>query len=415
MGKRALPCQSTWPAIFQELSRPMPSDQNPWNLGGNGARRPPNPPIKGPWGGGGGGPGGSGPQIPPELENLLTQLRALFNRFFGGGSLGLAIIAAIAVACIWLASGFYRVEPDEEGLVLRFGAYVGNTGPGLNWHLPYPVETAQILPVTRINRVEIGFRSSAVDEPDVTARSPEGRVEPARGMPARDLAEESLMLTGDENIVDINASVFWKISDAAAYAFNTRNPGYTVKSAAESVLRQVVGHTPIQSALTEGRAAIEQAVTTGTQAILDQYHSGVQITQVQLQKVDPPADVIESFRDVQRANTDADTARNDAQSYANDIVPRARGESAAILAEATGAKQAAVSAANGQSQRFLSVYAAYSLAKDVTLKRLYIETMQDVLSHAPTIVIDDKLKSLLPTLQLNGPAPAPARSQGDDK
>jgi membrane protease subunit HflK len=197
----------------------MPSDQNPWNLGGNGARRPPNPPIKGPWGGGGGsGPGGNGPQIPPELENLLTQLRALFNRFFGGGSLGLSIIAAIAVACIWLASGFYRVEPDEEALVLRFGAYIDNTGPGLNWHLPYPIDTVQILPVTRINRVEIGFRSSAVDEPDVTARTPEGRVEPARGMPARDLAEESLMLTGDENIVDINASVFWRISDASAYA-----------------------------------------------------------------------------------------------------------------------------------------------------------------------------------------------------
>ncbi len=385
----------------------MPSDQNPWNIGGNGARRPPTTPIKGPWGGSGGGSGGGGPggQLPPDLEKALAQLRALFTRFLGGGASGLAIVAVIAVAAIWLATGIYRVEPDEEGLVLRFGAYVGSTPPGLNYHAPWPIETALILPVTRINRVEIGFRSSATEDEDITPRTPEGRAEPARGAPARDLAEESLMLTGDENIVDINASVFWRIADAPAYAFNTRNPGYTVKSAAESVLRQVIGHTQIQSALTEGRAAIEQAVTTGTQAILDQYKSGVEITQVQLQKVDPPADVVESFRDVQRATTDADTARNDAQSYANDVVPRARGDSAAILAAANGAKTAAVSRANGEAQRFLSVFAAYSQAKDVTLKRLYIETMEDVLSHTPTIVVDDKLRGLLPTLQLDKSAP----------
>ncbi len=382
----------------------MPSDQNPWNIGG-GARRPPNPPIKGPWSGGGGGNGGgTGGQLPPELERLLDQLRALARRFLGGGTAGLAIVALVAVAALWLATGIYRVEPDEQGLVLRFGAYVGSTPPGLNYHLPWPIETVQILPVTRINRVEIGFQSST-DEPDVTARTlGGGREEPVRGLPARDVTAESLMLTGDENIVDINASVFWRISDAPAYAFNTRNPNYTVKSAAESVLRQVVGHTPIQSALTEGRAAIEEAVTKGTQAILDQYKSGIEITQVQLQKVDPPADVIEAFRDVQRANTDADTARNEAQSYANDIVPRARGEAAAITAEATGAKTAAVSMANGEAQRFLSVYAAYSQAKDVTLRRLYIDTMQDVLAHTPSIVVDDRVRSILPTLGLGGPA-----------
>ncbi len=383
----------------------MPSDQNPWNIGG-GARRPPNPPIKGPWGGGGGGNGtGPGGHIPPELERILDQLRALARRFLGGGSAGLAVVAFVAVAALWLATGIYRVEPDEQGLVLRFGAYVGSTPPGLNYHLPWPIETVQILPVTRINRVEIGFQSST-DEPDVIARTlGGGREEPVRGLPARDVTAESLMLTGDENIVDINAAVFWRISDAPAYAFNTRNPNYTVKSAAESVLRQVIGHTPIQSALTEGRAAIEEAVTKGTQAILDQYKSGIEITQVQLQKVDPPADVIEAFRDVQRATTDADTARNEAQSYANDIVPRARGESAAILAEANGAKTAAVATASGEAQRFLSVYAAYTQAKDVTLKRLYIDTMQDVLAHTPTIVVDDKVRSILPTLGLNAPAP----------
>jgi membrane protease subunit HflK len=267
-----------------------------------------------------------------------------------------------------------------------------------------------LLPVTRINRVEIGFRSTEADDETPTPTTPEGRSEPIRDQPDRDLREESLMLTGDENIVDINAAVFWRISNAPDYAFNTRNPGYTVKSAAESMLRQVIGHTNIQSALTGGRAAIEQAVATGTQKILDAYGSGVEITQVQLQKVDPPEDVIESFRDVQRANTDADRARNEAQSYANDIVPRARGEAAAILANAAGDKQAAISRATGESQRFLSVYAAYAQAKDVTLKRLYIETMQDLLKNSDTIVVDDRLRGLLSTLSLNRtttPAEAP--------
>ena len=368
----------------------MPSDQNPWNLGGDGARRP-NPPIKGPWGPSGGGGG----QLPPEVERLMAQWRALLARFFGrggapGGRGGLLIAGLVAVGAIWLATGFYRVEPDEQGLVLRFGAYVRSSPPGLNYHAPWPVETASIVPVTRINHVEIGFRNAGEEDTDTS------------GAPSRDLAEESLMLTGDENIVDINATVFWHITDAAAYRFKTRNPDSTVKAAAESVLRQVLGHTQIQSALTEGRAAIEQAVTTGTQAILDQYGTGVEITQVQLQKVDPPAEVIESFRDVQRANTDADTQRNDAQSYANDVVPRARGESAAILAGATGARQAAISSATGEAQRFLSVYAAYTQAKDVTLRRLYIETMQEILKNSPSIVVDDKLRGLLPMLQLNG-------------
>ncbi len=385
----------------------MPSDQNPWNLGG-GPRRPSNP-IQGPWGGGGSGGG----QLPPELDRLMDQLRALLRRFLGGagGSAGRgAVLAAVAVVAIWLATGFYRVEPDEQGLVLRFGAYVRSTPPGLNYHAPWPIESVLLVAVTRINRVEIGFRSTAAEEPDSSPRSPDGTSEPARSAPGRDLAEESLMLTGDENIVDINASVFWKVSDAAAFSFNTRNPGYTVKSAAESMLRQVVGRTKIQEALTGGRAVIEQAVTVGTQAILDQYHAGVEITQVQLQKVDPPADVIEAFRDVQRANTDADTARNDAQSYANDVVPRARGESAAILAQANGAKQASVSAATGEAQRFLSVYAAYVQAKDVTLRRLYIETMQEIIKDTPSIVVDDKLRSILSTLPLQGPA-----TQGDAK
>jgi len=360
----------------------MASDHNPWNIGTppggkNGGRGP-----------GTGGPFGGGPSgLPPEFDRGMVELQSLLRRLFGGhgsGSRGLILIA-FAIVALWMVTGFYRVQPDEQGLVLRFGAFDHSSPPGLNYHLPYPIEEAVVLPVTRINRVEIGFRSANAS--DDTAEAPTDG--------GHDLSEESLMLTGDENIVDINASVFWQISDAKSYLFNTRNPDVTVKAAAESVLRQVIGNTNIQSALTGGRAAVEQAVITGAQAIVDSYGMGVKITQVQLQKVDPPAEVIESFRDVQRANTDADRARNEAQSYANDIVPRARGDAAAMLAAAEGEKQAAIATASGAAKRFDSVYAAYAAAKDVTMKRLYVETMQEVLKNTHTTVIDEKLRGLL--------------------
>ena len=209
------------------------------------------------------------------------------------------------------------------------------------------------------------------------------------------------MLTGDENIIDINFSVFWRIRRADEFLFNTRNIENTVKSVAESMMREVVGRTPIQPALTEARARIEQAVTAGAQGVLDQYAAGVEITQVQLQKVDPPSAVIESFRDVQRANTDAERVRNEAESYRNDIVPRARGDAARLTAEADGARQGSIAEASGQAQRFLSVYNAYVQAKDVTVRRLYIETMQDILTKTPSIVVDDKLQGVVPYLPLD--------------
>ncbi|MEJ0049341.1 MAG: FtsH protease activity modulator HflK [Rhodospirillales bacterium] len=371
----------------------MPSDHNPWNLPGNGGNRPRVPDTGPPWGGPPRGP------RPPDFDHLAASARDFLHRFLEGGPRALAL-AGIIVAVVWMFTGIYRVQPDELGLVSRFGAYTRSTPPGLNWHIPWPIESVQVLAVTRINRVEIGFRSAMAEEDVANPHTASGGAADA-DRPEAGLRQESLMLTGDENIVDINVSVFWRVLDAAAYAFNTRNQAITVKSAAESVLRQVIGHTDIQSALTGGRAAIEEAVTTGTQKILDQYGTGIEITQVQLQKVDPPADVIESFRDVQRANTDADRAQKDAQAYSNDIVPRARGDAAAILAQASGDKQAAIATANGQSQRFLSVYAAYTQAREVTLKRLYIETMQELLSHSDTTVIDDRLRGLVPLLSLN--------------
>ena len=385
---------------------------NPWGKPGGQPPRPERPkgPERGPWG------GGREPGQMPGLDDLIAQMQDKARRFVpGGGGFGagrnngrLIALIALAVFAIWLASGFYRVQPDQQGVVLRFGAYQRTTLPGLNYHLPWPVEQALTPAVTRINRVEVGFRGGAADRPAL-GRSTRDNL----GGVAREVPEEALMLTGDENIIDINFSVFWRIRDAGDYLFNTRNPEETVKSASESMMRQVIGRTPIQPALTEARARIEQDVATGTQAILDQYGAGVEITQVQLQRVDPPSAVIDSFRDVQRANTDAERVRNEAESYRNDIIPRARGDAARLTAEAEGAKQANVAEARGQAQRFLSVYQAYTEAKDVTLKRLYIETMQEILTRTPSIVVDDKLQGIVPYLPLD-----PARLQpktGDAK
>jgi modulator of FtsH protease HflK len=377
---------------------------NSGGSGGGGGRRPGG---GGPWGPGGpfgGRPGGQGPGPLPDLDALIARLQSYIRSLLGGGGprsrftggRGLALIGLVVVA-LWLASGVYRVEPDEQGVVLRFGAFNRTTLPGLNYHLPWPIERALTPAVTRINRIEIGYRSSAAIQNST-------RSENRRGVP-----EESLMLTGDENIIDINFAVFWKISDATAYLFNVRNPDVVVKAVAESSMREVIGRMPIQPALTELRGQIAADVQRQTEQVLENYKAGVEITGVQLQGVNPPAEVVESFVDVQRANTDAERVRNEAEAYRNDIVPRARGDAARIVAEGQGAKQAAVAQATGQTQRFLSVLAAYRQAKDVTLRRMYIETMQDILTRSPALVVDDKLKGLVPFLQLNPPN-APAQS-----
>jgi len=318
------------------------------------------------------------------------------GRLAGGRGIAAILLGLIA---IWGSSSFYRVQPDEQGVVLRFGEYVYWTPPGLHWHLPWPIERVERPTVTRINRTEIGYRS-------LTATRDPG----SREQGTRDVAVESLMLTGDENIIDIDVAVFWRINNAANFLFNARQPELLVRLAAESSMREVIGRTPIQPALTQARAQIETDVLRQAQQILERYKAGVEITQVQLQKVDPPAAVIESFRDVQRANTDAERMRNEADTYRNDIVPRARGEAAKIVTEAEGAKQAAVAQATGQAQRFESVLTAYQQAKDVTIRRMYLDTMQDILTQTQTLIVDDRMKSLVPFLPLNLPqSPRPAQ------
>ncbi len=377
----------------------------PWN--NSGGQSPwGNPRPGGPWGsppppggGGQGGPPGGGRG--PDLDDMIRQAQDAVRRFLPrGGGKGIALLGLVLVA-VWAASGFYRVQPDEQGVVMRFGAFDRTAPPGLNYHIPWPVETVTTPRVTRINRVDIGF-VGAQDAPVVT-----GRVQPAR-----DVLAESLMLTGDENIIDIDVAVFWRIRDAGEFLFNTRNPESTVKSAAESVMREVIGRTPIQPALTEARAQIEQEVRRGAQAIMDQYRAGIEITQVQLQKVDPPAQVVDAFRDVQRANADRERARNEAESFRNDIIPRARGEAERLVQEAQGARESQIARARGEAARFTSVLTAYQSAQDVTVRRLYLETMEEILRRNPMIIVDDRLQGIVPFLPLGDGAAAPRPGQG---
>jgi membrane protease subunit HflK len=356
----------------------------PWGSGPRGG---------GPWGGnrgGGSGPRGRGPQ-PPDFEDLLRRGQDRFRRVLPGGfrtGTGFAIVA-IAILVIWLASGFYRVLPDEVGVVLRFGAYNRTTQPGLNYHLPNPIEKVLTPSVTRVNRTEIGYRNA------------EGPT--ARGTGTRQVPEEALMLTGDENIVDINFTVFWIIKDARAYLFNIRAPDTTVKSAAESAMREVVGETPIAQALAEGRGKIETDTQHLLQGILDTYRAGIEVTQLQLLRVDPPAPVIDAFRDVQRALADREKVRNEAEAYRNDIIPRARGAAVAIKQEAEAFRQEIIARAQGDADRFISVYRAFKVAQDVTLQRLYLETMEEILKSSNKVIIDKSAQGgngVLPYLPL---------------
>jgi membrane protease subunit HflK len=325
-----------------------------------------------------------------DMEDLAKKFQDGLKNMFGGSSktpdvkkpITLFIIGAIAV---WALSGFYRVGADEQGVVLRFGKYTNMTQPGLNYHLPFPIESVMTPKVSKVNRIDVGFRSSN---------------EGSRGV-IGDIKEESAMLTGDENIVDINYSVFWVISDASKYLFNIQDPIGTIKSVAETAMREVIARKKIQAILTQGRTEIEIEVQKIMQQILDSYNSGVGIAQVQAQKSDPPAQVIDSFRDVQAAKADKERAQNEAEAYANDVIPRARGEAAKIVQEAEGYKKEVVAQAEGEASRFIAIYNEYAKAKNVTQERMYLETMEKVLSGVNKIIIDKQSGSgVVPYLSL---------------
>lgn len=306
---------------------------------------------------------------------MLAKLWAQFRRSAPPGRFtgvpGLKIAVAV-ILVLWAATGIYQVQTDEQGVVMRFGRWTDTTEPGLHYHLPYPVETVLLPKVTRVNQIQLGFRT-------------QDRFE--RGTHS-DVPTESRMLTGDENLVEVNFVVFWRIKDAGKFLFQVRDPEGTVKIAAESVMRDVVARNPIQAVLSDHREAIAQQATVELQRLLETYDSGIFIQEVQLQRVDPPAAVIDAFNDVQRAQTDRDRLKNEAEAYSNDIVPRANGDAQRLLQDAEAYKEQVVDLAQGEAKRFTSVLGAYAQAKDVIARRLYIETMEDILKSATKIVID---------------------------
>lgn len=329
----------------------------------------------GPWGGGGGGgggPWGSGPSSspPPDVEEMLRRTQERFKRVMPGGiggGRGLALVA-VAIVGIWLATGFYRVQPGEQGVELLFGRFHTITTPGLNYWFPAPIGEVLTPNVEQTNTIQIGFRGAA----EVT----------------RDVPQESLMLTGDQNILDTDLVVQWRIKDAAQYLFNIRDPETTIKLAAESSIREVMGRTLLEEALTIKRQEVDLQTRDLLQRILDSYDAGVTVVDVRQLKVDPPTEVIDAFQDVQRARQDKERSVNEALAYRNNLVPRANGEAQVIIQAATAYKDKVVRDAEGESERFNEVYQAYLAGQDITRRRLYLEKMQDVLSGTDKVLID---------------------------
>jgi membrane protease subunit HflK len=351
----------------------------------------------GPWGGGnsGGpkGPWGQGPNrggpTPPDLEDIIRKGQDSLKRFFGGGggsfgAKGVALVVIIG-ALLWMATGLYTVARDEVGINMVFGRYVGKTEPGLNYNLPYPIGQVIKPKVTTINRTEVGYRGTG-----------------GRTITDRALREERLMLTGDENIVDIQFDVQWQVNPGRAqdFVFNLQNPEGTVKAVAESAMREVIGRRNIQTILTTDQASIANEVKAIIQQTLDSYGAGIMILVVQLQAVQPPEPVREAFFDVNAAQQDQNRVQNEARTYASRVVPEARGRASEILQAAEAYKERAVAEAKGQASRFNQVYEQYKKAPEVTRERLYLETMEKVLGGADKVILDPQNGTTAPLFPL---------------
>ncbi|TXH35230.1 MAG: FtsH protease activity modulator HflK [Rhodospirillaceae bacterium] len=357
----------------------------------------------GPWGGGGsgGGSGGGGGQSPwgrgpsnggrqsPDFDELLRRGQDRMRNIFPGGigaprSLAIIVLAAIV---LWLLSGLYRVNPGEVGVNMVFGRYVSQTQPGLNWNWPAPVGSVATPDVATRNRVEIGFRASPGTGGDI------------------DVAEESLMLTGDENIVDIQAVVLWRIDDVEKYLFDIRDPesslndsgasvkNATVKNAVEAAVREIIGQSTFEYAITEGRSQIEAKAEELAQGILDSYNSGIHIEQLSMQKSDAPQEVVDAFRDVQKAKADKVSLVNEAQAYFNQITQDAEGQATQIIRQSEGYKQEKVAGAQGDTQRFLSIYQQYQANPNVTERRMYLEALERIMANMNKVLVSDDGKS----------------------
>jgi modulator of FtsH protease HflK len=360
----------------------------PWNSDQGGGQ------PKGPWGQSPNpepkpGPRPSGGVRPPDIETLLKKFWSDVRRYVPPGMLGRrgAWTLVTLIVAIWLALGFYTVNSQEQGVVLRFGAFVKHTGPGTYYHLPWPIETAYTPNVNKINTVDVGFRPAA-----------------EANRPREDVQAESYMLTGDESVIDMQFTVNWRIKDANTFLFNNADYGAhaddTVKAVAESAMREVVGQDRLNQIMTSHREEIQIKVRQVMQAMLDSYNAGIEVIGVKMQAAETPSQVSTAYLDVQRALADQDRVRSDAEAYQRRIVPQARGEAVRIVEEAQGYRTTAITEANGEAQRFAAVLAEYRRAPEVTRRRLYLETMTQVLGPMNKIIIDDSARTLLPSLQL---------------
>ncbi|MBL4748495.1 MAG: FtsH protease activity modulator HflK [Magnetovibrio sp.] len=348
----------------------------------------------GPWGGNGGGngPTGGGSQ-PPDIEEMLRRSQDnLKNLIPGGfGSSRAIMLALAAVVSLWMFSGLYVIDAGHQGVVKLFGKHrpFDDKGPGLHWYYPSPIGEVISTNVKALRRIDIGFRGATQTTGFNRSVTPE-----------HDILAESLMLTNDQNIIDVQFTVQWKIKDAGNFLFNIRDPEGTIKVVAESAMREVIGQTKLENAMTSGRQVVQDRTRESLQIILDELKSGISISQVQLLKVDPPAQVIEAFNDVQSARQDLDRKKNEAEAYSNKIVPIAQGEAAQMLQQAEAYKEQVSKVAEGEAKRFLSVYESYKVAKDVTTQRLYIEAMEEILKKSNKVIIDQKNGGVVPYLAL---------------
>ena len=336
-----------------------------WNEPGKG--------DKDPWG------GGNNEQGPPDIDEVVRNMKRKLDGLFGGsspdggditnaGPMGFGLILLVAFL-VWILSGIYIVDPAERGVVLRFGAFNDVTQPGPHWHIPYPIETVEVVNVEQSRNAEIGYRSNA-------------------GRSGSTILSESLMLTKDENIVDLKIAVQYKIKDAEAYLFNVRNPDLTLRQMTESAVRETVGQSEMDFVLTEGRSAIAASTEVLLQSMLDALQTGLAITSVNMQDVQPPEQVQAAFADVVKAREDEVRQKNEAEAYANDIVPRARGAAFRLVQEAEAYKKQVIAKAQGDTSRFLQVMNEYEKAPEITRERLYLESMESVYTQSQKVMID---------------------------
>ncbi len=344
----------------------------PWGTGGGG---------QGPWGGGG---------RPPDLEDMLRKGQDRVKKLLPGGfGRGRALVLIVLVGFgLWLFTGFYRVEPDEQGIALIFGRVWKQTGPGLNYNLPSPIGEVYTPKVTRINRVEVGFRSTGDSNSDSTPQ---------------DVPEESLMLTGDKRIIDMQFTVFWAIKNPMLYLFGVTEPEGTVKNVSEAAMREIVGRSDFEYLRTKGQAETESEALKLIQQLLSDYHSGIEVSQVAVKNIAPPAETLGAFRDVAAASVDASTSVNEAQAYFNQVTNNANGQGQKIIKEAEAYKAQRIAIATGEAKRFEEVLAAFQKAPDVTRRRLYLEAMEQLLKSMNKILIDPRMSGsgTVPYLSLN--------------